>query len=121
TLVAATEADSPTVCAGEHILNIDGDRYAYFVQHDDTLWHIAELCLGDGAEWPQIWELNQGRHVPQVGGTLNSPGLIYPGWDLHLPADAVPPQEATPIDPDQPEPPAESEPEPEPVPASPAT
>lgn len=120
TLVAAAE-DSPTVCAGEHILNINGDRWAYQVQRDDSLWHIAELCLGDGTRWPDIWELNRGRHFPQVGGTLHDPDLIYPGWDLELPSDAVPPPEAEPVQPEAPEPPADPEPEPEPEPAPPAS
>ena len=120
----APDERPPTVCAGEHVLNIDGDRWAYVAQRDDSLWRIAELCLGDGSEWPRIWELNQGRHFPQVGGTLDQPDLIFPGWDLYLPADALPPPEATPIEPDRPEPPTEPEPtqpEPEPAPPSPAT
>jgi hypothetical protein len=59
-----------------------------------------------------------GRHFPDVGGTLAHPDLIYPGWDLHLPADAVPPPDAVPIEPDQPEAP-DVPAEPEPTPPSP--
>lgn len=116
------DEQAPIVCAGEHILHIDGQRYAYVVQRDDSLWVIAELCLGDGARWPDIWALNQGRHFPQVGGTFGHQDLIYPGWDLELPAGAVPPPEATPVAPDQPETPTAPEPaEPQPAPPSPAT
>jgi hypothetical protein len=51
---AAQEEQPPVVCAGEHVLHIGDQRYAYLVQHDDSLWMIAELCLGDGAEWPRM-------------------------------------------------------------------
>lgn len=117
----ATEPEPPTVCAGEHVLRIGDDRYAYVVQRDDSLWAIAELCLGDGARWPEIWDLNHSRHFPQVGGTLHDPDLIYPGWDLVLPPDATPPPEATPVDPPEAEPPAApAEPQPT-LPTDPTT
>ncbi|WP_205856362.1 LysM peptidoglycan-binding domain-containing protein, partial [Phytoactinopolyspora endophytica] len=55
----------------------------------DCLWRIAERELGDGARWPEIYQLNRGR--PQPGGaTLTNPDLIYPGWELLLPDDARP-------------------------------
>lgn len=47
---AGQQEQPPVVCAGEHILHINGQRYAYVVQEDDSLWAIAQLCLGDGAE-----------------------------------------------------------------------
>jgi hypothetical protein len=113
----------PVVCAGEHILVIDGKRYAYQVQRDDSLWTIAELCLDDGRKWPEIWKINQGRHFPSVGGSLHDPDLIYPGWDLYLPPGAAPPpgaQQVRPSQPAQPTPPQPSTPAGTATPASPA-
>jgi hypothetical protein len=107
----------PTVCAGEHVLVVGEDRYAFTVQRNHSLWRIAELCLGEGARWPEIWELNKHRHFPTVGGRLHDPDLIYPGWDLYLPPGAVPPPDADVLDPDKPAeaaPPPPSPPEPPP-------
>lgn len=60
----------------------------YVVQHRDTLWDIAERHLGDPFRWREIFDINQGR--PQADGTrLSDPDLIYAGWRLELPADAV--------------------------------
>ncbi|WP_411675426.1 LysM peptidoglycan-binding domain-containing protein, partial [Amycolatopsis acidiphila] len=34
----------------------------------DSLWRIAQRCLGDGDRWPEIWALNEGS--PQPGGRV---------------------------------------------------
>ena len=60
----------------------------YEVQRRDTLWDIAETHLGDPFRWAEIFTLNEG--CPQAdGGCLRDPDLIYPGWQLQLPADAI--------------------------------
>ncbi|MDT0321459.1 hypothetical protein [Streptomyces millisiae] len=57
----------------------------------DSLWRIAERTLGDGARWPEVFTLNEGR--PQTDGTaLTHPDLIRPGWILHLPELTMPPE-----------------------------
>ncbi len=82
----------------------------YEVQRRDTLWDIAETHLGDPFRWPEIFQINQG--CPQSdGGCLTDPDLIYPGWQLQLPADAVG------LTPAAPPPAAEA---PAPAPAAPA-
>ncbi|MEC3974327.1 LysM peptidoglycan-binding domain-containing protein [Amycolatopsis sp. H20-H5] len=66
----------------------------------DSLWRVAQRCLGDGDRWPEIWKLNQGA-TQTDGRVLTTPSLVRPGWQLQLPAAtaAVPPS-----------PPAEDEP-----------
>ena len=56
----------------------------------DTLWDIAAARLGDGARYPEIFDLNAGV-TQHGGGGLTDPDLIRPGWRLVLPvaADAV--------------------------------
>ncbi|QWF81020.1 BTAD domain-containing putative transcriptional regulator [Amycolatopsis sp. CA-230715] len=56
----------------------------------DSLWRIAQRCLGDGDRWPEIWALNDGS--PQPGGrVLSTPNLIHPGDTLRLPVTSPPP------------------------------
>ncbi|WP_117210575.1 BTAD domain-containing putative transcriptional regulator [Allorhizocola rhizosphaerae] len=78
--------------------------YTYIVERGDHLSKIAKAWLGDADRWPEICELNRHRHFPKVGGTLRDCNIIYPGWDLRLPADARPPADATPTQPPAPPP-----------------
>ena len=67
----------------------------YEVQRRDTLWDIAERHLGDPFRWQEIFQLNEG--CPQAdGGCLTDPDLIFAGWQLELPADAIGIAEVTP-------------------------
>ncbi|GEA89068.1 LysM peptidoglycan-binding domain-containing protein [Cellulomonas cellasea] len=57
----------------------------YEVVPGDTLWDIAATHLGDGAQYPAVFDLNAG--VPQDDGrALSDPDLIHPGWKLTLSA-----------------------------------
>ena len=101
-------------------------------QPHDTLWGIAERHLGDPLRWPEIWELNHGRPLPDPpGGRFTDEDRIWPGQELLLPPDAVgiPSREhppPAPPQPHQPQPPKQ-QPQPPPdqtpptVPASPST
>jgi len=91
---AATVSALPPT-AGPATIQVAAVRYRYVVQRHDTLSKIARDWLGDERRWPEICRLNRHRHFPRVGGTLRDCDLIYPGWDLKLPADATPPPEAT--------------------------
>jgi len=59
----------------------------YSVQPGDTLWHIADDLLGDGADWTSLAALNLGRDVGD-GTHFVDPDRLREGWRLRLPADA---------------------------------
>src|SRR4030042_335341 len=50
----------------------------YTVKKGDPLWEIASDKLGEGRQWPRIWENN--RHI-------KDPHWIYPGNQVNLPGD----------------------------------
>ncbi|WP_241825490.1 transcriptional regulator [Micromonospora sp. CB01531] len=87
------------VARGPALIHVADTRYVYAVERHDTLSKIAKEWLGDAKRWPEICRLNKHRHFPRVGGTLRDCSLIYPGWELRLPADARPPKGATPATP----------------------
>ncbi|MEV0269845.1 BTAD domain-containing putative transcriptional regulator [Hamadaea sp. NPDC050747] len=96
----ATAARSGTVT-----FVLRGHRYHVIVHRGDTMSKIARQWLGDPDRWPEICRLNRHRHFA-TGGTLRDCDLIYPRWDLKLPADAIPPPGATPARITTPKPPA---------------
>jgi hypothetical protein len=57
-------------------------------RHHESLWEIADKCLGEGRRYHEIYELNKGHQQPD-GSRLHKASLIRPGWVLELPADAV--------------------------------
>ena len=94
-VVMLADADQPSFI-GERApvqatVDAAGTREAaptYQVQRRDTLWDIAERHLGDPFRWQEIFQLNEG--CPQADGRcLTDPDLIFAGWQLQLPADAV--------------------------------
>ncbi|MEU2169601.1 transcriptional regulator [Micromonospora chersina] len=92
------------VARGPALIRVADTRYVYTVERHDTLSRIAKEWLGDADRWPEICRLNKHRHFPRIGGTLRDCNLLYPGWELRLPADARPPQTATPAAPPAPSP-----------------
>lgn len=69
----------------------------HVVERRDTLWDLAERYLGDGYRAPEIFELNRDRPQPD-GRSLTDPGLIRPGWVLHIPQTAPTPNSPAPAD-----------------------
>ena len=57
-------------------------------RHHESLWEIAEKCLGDGRRYPEIFRLNRDKVQPD-GSRLRMADLIRPGWVLEMPDDAV--------------------------------
>jgi DNA-binding SARP family transcriptional activator len=64
--------------------SLKGGNGTYIVRPGDSLWSIAESNLDDPYRWTTIWQLNQGREMPD-GERLLRPGYIRPGWRLRLP------------------------------------
>ena len=56
-------------------------------RHHESLWEIAEKCLGEGRRYKEIFALNKGHTQPD-GTRLTIASLIRPGWILEMPADA---------------------------------
>jgi hypothetical protein len=101
---SATDTALPTAAPGTAVVQLPANGVY------DSLWRIADRCLGDGARWPEIWALNHGV-VQADGRALTQPGLIRPGWVLTLPTQpvpATPPDSRAPSSP--PGPPARAEP-----------
>lgn len=112
TPVRAVAAEGPA------IIHVGNQKYVYKVKRGDYLSKIAKAWLGNADRWPEICRLNKHRHFPRVGGTLRDCNLIYPGWDLRLPADARPPAGTAPATPPVKKPPVLVTPSP--APSSPA-
>ncbi|GAB3166112.1 hypothetical protein GCM10027059_24700 [Myceligenerans halotolerans] len=55
------------------------------VERGDTLWEIAEEELGDGTKYPELYEASRSTTQPD-GRRLTDPDLIYPGWQVTVPA-----------------------------------
>ena len=56
------------------------------VSAGDTLASIAKDHLGSADLWPEIFEINNGREMPD-GRVVDSPDVIMPGWVLNLPVE----------------------------------
>ncbi|MEU6729027.1 bacterial transcriptional activator domain-containing protein [Nonomuraea wenchangensis] len=73
-------------------LDTQQTKKVYVVQpphgrHHESLWEIAEKCLGDGRRYHEIYRLNQAKEQPD-GSRLRMADLIRPGWVLDMPDDA---------------------------------
>ncbi|WP_283138545.1 BTAD domain-containing putative transcriptional regulator [Rhizohabitans arisaemae] len=74
-------------------LRVTQTKKVYVVQpphgrHHESLWEIAEKCLGDGRRYGEIYRLNKHKEQPD-GSRLRIADLIRPGWVLNMPDDAV--------------------------------
>lgn len=85
---AAPGASANPTAAGDATAPAVGATKSYVVQRYDCLWSIAERHLGDPLRWREIEALTAPVAQPD-GRRLGDPNLIYPGWTVVLPADAV--------------------------------
>ncbi|MFW6033525.1 MAG: hypothetical protein ACOC9R_00205, partial [bacterium] len=51
----------------------------------DTAWDLAEIHLGDGNRWPELFHANHDRIQPD-GQVWSDPDLLHVGWHLAVPA-----------------------------------
>ncbi|GAB3886306.1 hypothetical protein GCM10027612_23170 [Microbispora bryophytorum subsp. camponoti] len=104
--VAALSAPVPQTEAERPALHAREVKKVYVVQpphgrHHESLWEIADKCLGDGRRYPEIYRLNQHKEQPD-GSRLHMADLIRPGWVLDMPDDARN-VHIVPVDEDRPE------------------
>ncbi|MBG0813421.1 hypothetical protein [Planomonospora sp. ID82291] len=85
-------ATAPATAERAPLVPVEKAKKVYVVQpphgrHHESLWEIAEKCLGDGRRYPEIYRLNQHKEQPD-GSRLRIADLIRPGWVLDMPDDA---------------------------------
>lgn len=71
----------------------------YTVVSGDTLSEIAEHKLGDAAQYPKIFALNERQPQPHGLPEITDEDEIYPGQHLNLPAQSAAPEQAKPTAP----------------------
>lgn len=56
-------------------------------QKGSSLWTIAEIFYGNGAQYPRIYNANRVGVTRPDGskGMISNPNLIYTGWRLYIP------------------------------------
>ncbi|MDH2423956.1 bacterial transcriptional activator domain-containing protein [Sphaerisporangium sp. TRM90804] len=90
--VVATQLTAPIPEQYAVLEDVREVKKVYVVQpphgrHHESLWEIADKCLGDGRRYPEIYRLNQHKSQPD-GSRLQMADLIKPGWVLDMPDDA---------------------------------
>ncbi|MFF5211441.1 BTAD domain-containing putative transcriptional regulator [Streptosporangium sp. NPDC000396] len=91
-VVASAVLSAPVAVERASLAPVEKAKKVYVVQpphgrHHESLWEIAEKCLGDGRRYPEIYRLNQHKEQPD-GSRLHMADLIRPGWVLDMPDDA---------------------------------
>ncbi|WP_406318630.1 bacterial transcriptional activator domain-containing protein [Streptosporangium sp. NBC_01639] len=90
--VASVALSAPVAEERAPLVPVEKAKKVYVVQpphgrHHESLWEIADKCLGDGRRYPEIYRLNQHKEQPD-GSRLHMADLIRPGWVLDMPDDA---------------------------------
>ncbi|MET7888433.1 hypothetical protein [Streptomyces avermitilis] len=75
------------------------NEHVVTVHSGDYLSKIAEEELGDGGEWPRLFDASRGKTQPNGLPTISDPDVIYAGQQVTVPS-AQPDQHAPPRDSD---------------------
>lgn len=76
---ARTQLGDSALAAGEK------DGHVVTVQSGDYLSKIAEEELGDGNEWPQLFEASKGKPQPHGLPAITDPDIVYAGQQVTVP------------------------------------
>lgn len=64
-----------------------GQGQEYIIQHDDSLWKVAEKYLGDGHLFVQIMAATNAKRAQDISfAQIDNPGLIHAGSKLWIPS-----------------------------------
>ncbi|SNX88480.1 LysM domain-containing protein [Streptomyces sp. TLI_55] len=75
-----TQLDAGPAAAGEK------GEHVVTVQAGDYLSKIAEDELGDGGQWPELFEASKDRPQPHGLPEITNPDMIHPGQQVTIPA-----------------------------------
>ncbi|MBO4260240.1 LysM peptidoglycan-binding domain-containing protein [Streptomyces griseorubiginosus] len=76
------QLDEGLAAAGE------GNEHVVPVHSGDYLSKIAERELGDGSQWPRLFEASKGKPQPHGLPPITAPDMIYPGQQVTVPEAA---------------------------------
>ena len=61
---------------------------SYTIKSGDSLWRIAQQCLGDGTRWEEVYNANKAvidETAKKYGHQTNEKHYIYAGTKLTIP------------------------------------
>ena len=95
---AAASATAAHRVAAANVASKQTATTLYQIPEDGTglrsYWALAEHYLGDGQRWPEIWDLNKGRHQAD-GAVMDSPQMLLRGWTVIVPVVGSPSGDGT--------------------------
>ncbi|WP_443063381.1 LysM peptidoglycan-binding domain-containing protein [Streptomyces sp. NBC_00445] len=81
----ATAAGGVRTQLDDSALAADASGHAVTVHSGDYLSKIAEEELGDGGEWPRLFEASRGKPQPHGLPAISDPDVIYAGQQVTVP------------------------------------
>ncbi|MEU8795407.1 hypothetical protein [Streptomyces sp. NPDC048643] len=88
---------------GHKAVPADSEEHRVVTVHTgDSLSKIAEAELGDGTEWPMLFDASEGKVQPGGLPAITSPDLIYAGQRVTIPSARVEPPAPSPGSPNSP-------------------
>lgn len=78
------DSNSPTATATQEPAGGNANATTVTVTPGGSLWAYAEEHLGDGNQWPRIYDRNKDQRQAD-GGALTDPDTLHSGWILKIP------------------------------------